>query len=72
MLLGAVLVTSVDVLISKPSGFVVGKFHAGIKAIDDGTAYGALADIQKVKHTTSRVTDSVLMPFVKLKKSKEA
>lgn len=36
---------------------VVGVFRLGVKAIDDGTIYGALTDAQRVGQTPSRVSD---------------
>lgn len=36
---------------------ITGVFHFGIKSIDDNTAFGHLADIQKINKSPSRVTD---------------
>jgi lipoprotein-releasing system permease protein len=35
---------------------VVGTFNVGIKAVDDSTAYGALADVQRLNQTPSRIS----------------
>ncbi len=36
---------------------VVGVFHLGIKALDDTTIFAALADVQKINQTPSRISD---------------
>lgn len=36
---------------------IVGVFHIGIKAVDDSTLYGALADVQALNQTPSRISD---------------
>ena len=36
---------------------IVGVFHLGIKGIDDSTLFGALADVQKLNQTPSRISD---------------
>lgn len=43
---------------SAPQPFkVVGSFHLGVKNLDDTTIYGALADVQKLNGTPSRISD---------------
>jgi lipoprotein-releasing system permease protein len=36
---------------------VQGVFHLGIKSLDDSTIYGALADVQNINQTPSRISD---------------
>lgn len=36
---------------------IVGSFRLGIKSVDEGTAFGALADIQKLKRAPNQITD---------------
>lgn len=36
---------------------IIGTFHLGVKAIDDGTIFAALADVQTLNLTPSRISD---------------
>lgn len=58
--LGAAYGESVSLTLGKgtPQTFkIVGVFQLGVKAIDEGTVYGALNDVQKLNQTPSRISD---------------